>query len=242
MFGWSPKYPFDSVCTPETVIEEETEEQQIIAQRLTAWFCDRLTHLTTTRAEIIKFRNEYIRRYANLHNLAAVQPKRVIKTGSYVLLLNAVSHKLDNRRNTPCVVIHHDERGYRLRHMGGMAAQLLPHRYPHPLLKDVGAKSSHYQKLDEDTLYVQSIYDRNVGKVITNGIAVPKTWYLITRVANPPITHKMWVDDISPNLKSKYDSLYSAREKATKKTQKTTSLGCCPSVWSSPPPPPQLLR
>jgi hypothetical protein len=115
------------------------EELLYLAINLSDWYANHLSHLTKSRAAAANFRNNYIRQYANQYNLPSKVLKKSFPPGAFVLMRNAITHKLENRRTTQCVVVHYNQYGYKLPHLGGMAwlHNYYLTCYPHQLLREV---------------------------------------------------------------------------------------------------------
>jgi hypothetical protein len=100
------------------------------------------------------YRQGYIDRYASAYNGSIRPIRNHFKPGQYVLTVNAVTNKLDPRWTEPLCVVHYSpKRGYKLRHLGGMAAPLLDRRYPHSILKFAANQAEAKRRMKKRLLF-----------------------------------------------------------------------------------------
>jgi hypothetical protein len=207
VFGRQPKYLFHSVH-PDTrdlldVVSVEDEEHKAVTANvignLGLWYNTRFYHDELNIINMRLYRQGYIDRYASAYNGSIRPIRNHFKPGQYVLTVNAVTNKLDPRWTEPLCVVHYSpKRGYKLRHLGGMAAPLLDRRYPHSILK-FAANQAEAKKKDEEEIIVHTITNREEGD--------PPV-YTITRVARPFSTKPIKVTVLAKDMKGRYDRMF----------------------------------
>lgn len=208
----SPFYAVHARHAPdifEDVLDVEEEDPTNPTPRisLAEWFALRNYHRYVSLPAITSVKQTYVELYANTYNAHPAVVTSPFKIGSYVRFMDKKTSKLDPVWSSPMCVVHHNSRGYKLRHPGGKAAQIAPARYPHDVLS-LCADQAAAKKIDDDTIYVADIRGRRTYKGVDGATYFE---FLITPLGS---SDQIWVRHLEASLVAAYDAVRMATPKS----------------------------
>eukprot|EP00461_Guttulinopsis_vulgaris_P003420 UN03421 len=155
VFGFEPQSIFPD---ENTTIDDDSIENWSF--NLNDWFMNRNIKQKFNLQNIFKRRDEYIERYSNKNNTIYNTDKtRIFKIGQYVRFLNPKNNRFDPLWSYPVAVVHHNNKGYKLRYLGGKAGRLLRGRFPHDVLK-LHPNQKFAKTMDENEIPLSSIHKK----------------------------------------------------------------------------------
>lgn len=210
--GRHPTLIFDE----EMIVNEENDSEQQAHDKsalLEQWYRHRYIHDHNNIILASKHKEEYVEKYANTYNIKYPMVKQAFPVDTYVRFLIPRQNKLDHWWSDPVVIVHHNAKGYKLRYLGGRAAQFLPGRYPHHILRKCPSQKD-MKILDENKIYVYQVIGKEGRSTVNkDGKKYNHVWHHIVPLGKPEET--MWVPELEPSLMHAYSVLHAAAKDKT---------------------------
>ena len=210
MYGREPRLLLEDGMT----LDENDDEVTIATKgkALSQWFMQRNYSDTNNIINVTRHREDYIRKYANDYNYKYNTKQTPHAQGTFLRFMTPRTNKLDPIWSDPVAVVHYNKKGYKLRYLGGSAAQILPGRYPHQLLR-LCANQEEIKKKDEETIYVYQVVGKKIEQYLDdNNKRKYRTSYEIVPLAKPD--QKIWVQELQGGLIPAYESIRASLPKS----------------------------
>lgn len=184
------------------------------ANRLQRWFANRMLFETHVLPMAINEKTKYQQKLAQEYNKKHKTTDKTFPIGSYVRWEVVPLNGLDLVNSDVFVVVHHNARGYKLRYLGGCAAQLLDARYPHQSLH-LCEDQEYWRTRDENTHYVAAVKGMRTVPAAEKGKKATVE-YLITPLGKPD--EELWMDYLEEGLINAYKQAVKEAPKDKKAT------------------------